>query len=354
MWGIWSGGGIDCYSIYIMGEIMETQEVKIKSWNRFLTTGLAVKPEIMGAEHRFPFHNSLVTIKIPSIDQIDRGKGYDEVVSVSWRRAVDNEPLEYDIHKVDVEVSIPIITSIPSEVLNRNANAYEILSDEEQKKLNQIATQHESIAEEAFEYWLRVLRWIKDDSRIGRRQVEKLVNWNVRLFDEESAHKIWVGGGVFHVERYKTIESDEWQEIQSKLESKSQPPIFIELKHDANENIKLGDFRRAVIDMAMACETFMRFSVLQRLPNELNLKLVEYIEMAGVNQYIDRFFPETIDENGNNKFKTLKSDLTKLFKKRNKLVHMGQDNGIDETLCQTFLGVTEELLSINSLPYKHE
>lgn len=330
----------------MMGEIMETREVKIKSWNRFLTTGLAVKPEIMGSEHKFPFHNSLITIKVPSIDQINRGKGYDEVVSVSWRRATDNEPLEYDIHKVDVEVSIPIITSIPSEVLNRNANAYEILSDEEQKKLNQIATQHESIAEEAFEYWLRVIRWIKDDSRIGRRQVEKLVNWSVRLFDEESAHKIWIGGGVFHVEGYKTIKSNEWQEIQSKLESNSQPPIFIELKHDANENIKLGDFRRAVIDMAMACETFMRFSVLQKLPNELNPKLVEFIEMANVNQYSDKFFPEILDEIDKNRFKTIKTELSILFKKRNKLVHMGQDNGIDEDLCKKLLLATESLLSI--------
>jgi len=325
---------------------METRKVKIKSWNRFLTTGLVVKPEILGAEHEFSFQNSFVTIRIPSIDQVDRGKGYDEVVSVGSRRATDDEPLEYDIHKVDVEVSIPIITSIPSEVLNRNANAYEILSNEKQKELNQIATNHESIAEEAFEYWIRVIRWIKNDSRIGRRQIEKLIDWSVRLFDDESKHKIWIGGGVFHVEGYKTIKPDEWQEIQSKLESGSQPPIFVELKHDAKENIELGDFRRSVIDMAMACETFMRFSVVQKLPRELSLKLIEYVEMANVNQYIDRFFPEILDEIGKNKFKALKAELAILFKKRNKLVHMGQDDGIDEDLCKKLLLTTESLLSI--------
>jgi len=110
---------------------MKKCNVKVKSWNRFLINNLGVKPDVMGREHLFPFENSTVSIKIPSVDQVDRGKNYDEVASVGARLASDNEPLEYCIYKVDVEVMLSVTVSLPAEVLNRNPNAVDLLSKEE-------------------------------------------------------------------------------------------------------------------------------------------------------------------------------------------------------------------------------
>lgn len=257
---------------------MKTHQIKVKSWNRFLTRNLVVKPEVLGSEHCFSFENRKVSIKIPSIDQVDRGQGYDEIATVGARRVVDNEPMEFDIHKVDVEVSIPVTISIPSEVLDRPPNAYDLFSGEEQKRLNTVAKQHQAIAEKAFEYWIRVIRWVCDDSCIGRDQVEDFRSgWSTYLIDAESDTKIWIQSQMLHVSGYKTLQLEEWQEIQSRLSLDSQPPIYVELKHDAEENIRLGNYRRSLVDMAIACETFLRFAVLQRLPGELNTKLVAYI-----------------------------------------------------------------------------
>ena len=323
--------------------------MKVKSWNRFLTRNLAVKPEVLGCEHRFSFENRTVSIKIPSINQVDSGQGYDKVASVGARRAVDNEPLEFYIHKVDVEVSIPVTVSIPSEVLNRPPNAPDLFSDEEQKRLNKVAEQHQSTAEKAFEYWIRIVRWVCDDSRIGRDQVEDFRSgWSTYLIDAESDTKVWIQGQVFYALGYKTLRVEEWQEIQSKLSLGSQPPIYVEFKHDAEEHIRLGDYKRSLVDMAIACEIFLRFAVLQRLPGELNTKLTAYIEKANVSQYINNFFPEIIDEATNKQYKKLKLGLNSLFDRRNKLVHMGEDEGIDKELCLRFLKVTQELLSIIS------
>ena len=324
-------------------------QIKVKSWNRFLTRNLAVKPEVLGCGHRFSFEDSTVSIKIPSIDQVDSGQGYDEVASVGARRAVDNEPLEFYIHKVDVEVSIPVTVSIPSEVLNRPPNAHDLFSDEEQKRLDKVAERHQSTAEKAFEYWIRIVRWVCDDSRIGRDRVEDFRSgWRTSLIDAESDTKVWIHDQVFHALGYKTLRVEEWQEIQSKLSLCSQPPIYVEFKHDAEEHIRLGDYKRSLVDMAIACDTFLRFAVLQRLPGELNTKLTAYIEEANVRQYIEKFFPEINDEATNKQFKKLTSDLHSLFDRRNKLVHMGKDEGIDEKLCLRFLKVTQELLSIVS------
>ena len=326
---------------------MNSQRIKIKSWNRFLTRNLVVKPEILGTIHQFPFENVTVSIKIPGIGQVNSVNGLDEVASVGARRAIDNQPSEIDIHKVDVEVLIPVVFKIPSEVLNRPANAYDLFSDKEQKWLNDLAKKHKTIAENAFEYWIRIVRWVCDDYRVGRVEVKSYQSgWSTYLNETDSQANVWIQSQVLHVMGYKTIKPEEWQEIQSRLAKNLQPPIYIELKHDAEENIRLGDYRRSLIDLAMACETFLRYAVLQKLPNNLNTRLATYIEEANVNQYVGKFFPEILDDATNKQFKNFKSDLSSLFDRRNKLVHMGQYEGIDEQLCSKFLQVTQVLLSL--------
>ncbi|KAF5435933.1 hypothetical protein C5S35_09820 [Candidatus Methanophagaceae archaeon] len=235
--------------------------MKVKSWNRFLTRNLVVKPEVLGCEHRFSFENRTVSIKIPSSNQVDSGQGYDKVASVAARRAVDDEPFEFYIHKVDVEVSIPGTFSIPSELLNRPPNTPEVL------ELDKVAEQHQSIAEKAFEYWIRIVRWVCDDSRIGQNKVENYRSgWGTDLIDAECDTEVWAPVQRFYALGYKVLSVEEWKEIQSKLSLGSQPPIYVTFKHDAEENIRLGDYNRSLVDMAIACETFLRFTVLQRLP----------------------------------------------------------------------------------------
>jgi hypothetical protein len=328
---------------------MKKLQREVKSWNRFLTTYLAVEPTILGSDHRFSFEDTTVSIRIPSIEQVDRGQGYDEVASVRARRTVDNELLEIEIHKVDVEVIMPAIVLVPSEVLDRPPNAYELFSDEERNGLNKVAYRHQLIAEKAFEYWIRVIRWICDDSRIGRDRVKDFRSgWKTYLVDTERNSRIWTPGHAVYISRYRTLNLEDWQEIQLRLSESSQPPIYVELKHDAEESIRLGDYRRALVDLAMACETFLRFAVLQTLPGELNIKITAYIEEGNISQYINKFFPEIIDEVTNKQFKKLKSDLFSMFDHRNKLVHMGKLDELDEKLCRRFLKVTQELLSITS------
>ena len=329
---------------------MKRQQVTIKSWNRFHTRNLVVDPEVLGKEHCFPFENSTISIRIPTAKQVDRGHGYDEVASAGARQSIDNEPVEVVINKVDLEVSFPIRVLMSSEVLNRNANAYDLFSEKEQEQLNNIAEQHQLIAEKAFDYWIRIVRWVCDDSRIGREWVDDFhTGWSTYLIDTESETKVWIQSQMLSVVGYRRLNIEEWREIQFKLSAVSIPPIYVELKHDAEEHLNLGDYRRSLIDLVIACETFLRFTVLKGLPEELNPKLVAYIETANISQYVNQFFPEVINEAAKKEYQKLKSDLKSLFARRNKLVHMGNDSGINEELCLRFLRLTQELLSIKGI-----
>ena len=57
-------------------------DMAIRSWNRFVTEGLAVLPEVMGRRHNFRFENAEIEIQLPSIEQVDRESKYDEVATV--------------------------------------------------------------------------------------------------------------------------------------------------------------------------------------------------------------------------------------------------------------------------------
>ncbi len=90
----------------------------------------------------------------------------------------------------------------------------------------------------------------------------------------------------------------------------------------------------------------MRAIVIDRLPVALDSRLVAYIEEANISQYINRFVPESLGEEAKKKFKGLKSELFSLFERRNKLMHLGSNEGIDKSSCNRFISVTKKLTSL--------
>ena len=177
----------------------EERKVKVKSWNRFKISSFAVKPEVIGKEHSFQLLDATVTVKIPTIDKVDRDKRYDNVATVGRRRAKSGEPVDYQIYKVDVEVSISVTATLPEEVLNRSPNAVDLFSQTEQNSLMTITKKHEDVAEKGFKYWVRMLRWLCDDSRIGRYDVGSFHSGRpTYLIDAATNKKFWIGSLTFN------------------------------------------------------------------------------------------------------------------------------------------------------------
>lgn len=320
---------------------------RLKSWNKFLTRHFAVPPDVVGNQHTFPFENASILLKLPTSDQIDRDNGSDDVASISSRRATDNEPLEIAVHKVDVEVTADFTFPIPSDALTRNPNAFDLFSEDQQNQLESSTNQHQKRAEGAFHYWVRVMRWVCDDYRIAREEVSgSSSGWGTYLLDEETGHRVWAQSLMFTFPGCRCVNETEWNAAQQKLADGMQPPVYMELKHGAQAQLELGDCRRALLDAAVACETYLRTIVIRHLPDSLNSRLVDYIEEGNIFQFINKFVPGFLDEAGNRQFKRLKSDLSSLFDRRNKLMHLGSTQDLNRDVCQRFIDVTEKLLAI--------
>lgn len=326
---------------------MENIEISSLSTSRFLSRNLVVASSVIGAEHQFTFNNHEVKILLPTMDSVESDRNSNANAYVGARSALNNEPIEYDIQKVDVEIKLAEKLTIPKEVLNRPIKAYDLFSENEQEELNRISDQQHLLAEKAFEYWLRVIRWISDDFRIGRPLVKGFRSgWATHLLDAESHKNIWAQTQVLTLSGYKMLTIEKWQEIQEKLSSNAQPPIYIELLHDGEENLALGDYKYALINFEMSCEIFIKQIVNSGLPENLTTKIRKHIEDASISKYSDQFIEAFLDYDLKKKYQVLKPKLKKLFTDRNVLVHTGKIDLLNEELCRSYQKVTRDLLSL--------
>ena len=156
------------------------QSMEVRSWNRFLSPRLVVSPDVVGRHHCFTYDGASIEIQLPTAERIEQ-TGRDTVGSVRTRWAETNEPIRFNIEKIDVVVRLGRRIELLSEVLELPANAFDVIPEEQQKELDTMAVLHGTFALSAFEYWLSLLRWVVDDHRIGREAYRsELTDWDVR------------------------------------------------------------------------------------------------------------------------------------------------------------------------------
>lgn len=323
--------------------------MNLQSWNRFNSYALQVVPNVMGQLHRFTFEGAKVEIALPSTERAkDETPGRDSVAEVGTRWASTNEPINYRIFKVDVVACLERSLELPSEVLDVNPNAFESVAEDTQEKLKSSLADHAAIARRAFQYWLTLIQWVTGDHRIGRGMYSTgLPEWSTRLQEMSSGKTIWIADTVFKVPSYSTVTSEQWSEVNAKLQVQAATPVHLVLKFEAEHFLDLGDFRRSLMDTAIACETYLRTTVLATLPTELTPSVRKQIEDASISQYANHFFLEILDDAAKEKYKKLKEELKSLNSKRNDLFHRGDSSAATAENCRRFLDRLNDLFAIN-------
>ena len=119
------------------------------------------------------------------------------------------------------------------------------------------------------------------------------------------------------------------------------------LLHDANHCIDVDDFRRAIVDLCMACEVFLRTAVVGALPTGVQKEAVRLIEEANINQFITHLFPALLADGARELYATsIKKVLSTLFDKRNKLMHVASQDGVNRETCEKFLEAVNTLFRL--------
>jgi len=143
----------------------------------------------------------------------------------------------------------------------------------------------------------------------------------------------------------RKVTQEMWAAVGASLQGGHTPPVYIDLMMDAAEHIKLDDFQRATVDMAIACETFLRMLVTKNLPDNIQFSVASYIDDANIRQVLEKFVPQMLDDTGKKDLGKIKIKLHSLFDTRNGIVHKGETAKLTRELCGNFLETTRKLLS---------
>ncbi len=297
--------------------------------------------------HEFEFENHHVSVKLPRPEHADRDERYDDVATVSSSRADTKEALSYRVQKVDVEIAVPEPISVPEEALSNPPKQFEHFSEEQKKSADGVCNQHSELAEKAFQYWLEMIRWASGAALIGQPSISGFESgWSTYLMESATNHRVWASPIMLTVYREYEVTKEHWEIAAEHLRNSDELPMHLRFFHDAVTSTRHGQYKKAIIEIAMACEIYLRYAVFEFIPERTPEELVKYIEEANINKYASQFFKSLVDESQISEYKTILKEISSLMSRRNSYVHMGQMDSADNALCQRFITAAKRLFTI--------
>jgi len=302
--------------------------------------GLYLAQDLLGASHYFKYKGYSVEIRIPSPNETLK-------LRTAGSHIVDGEekPFLSQVKIVDVYIKIPKALECINIQDENNVNPnHKLTGCDPDKLINKLTGASIS----AFRYWLDIVRLITKDFNIGLRSRRSATHSHASIIYDDNEKRICSGPFcVISKIVDHGIERGAWSEIQSDLEKGTSLPIYFQFLIDANHALEDNRLKSCVIDLAMACETYLRFSVfdvLEDCPEDVKSNM----ELASINAFSNGYFRNRVIPSHKTKYEKLKKDhLGSLFDARNKLVHMGEVKRVSRKNCERFINATNELFSIN-------
>ena len=317
-----------------------------KSSHRFATNNLCVATEVMGKSHEFEFEGLTVRIQLPTQDEAEKDQD-NEVAQIQGRKTETNLIVSFHILSVDLFVSLPNRINVPEKALTLPPKQIEHFTQEEISALDSITESHSQIAERAFTHWLQILRWCSDNPLIGLPKVEGSDSGGgARILESSSNKCVWIGTVWFLADLYDAMDCEQWEVAQVRLVNGRSIPLHLHFLHLARQSFRNGEFEKSILETALSCEVYIRYSVFEFMPEDLSEEMTAYIEEANINQYVSRFFHSLVPNDQLSAYKKLKKDINSLMSKRNSYVHMGSMNGATPENCKRFIRCAKELSQI--------
>jgi len=335
---------------------MANSQINILSRHRFTTTNLAIVPELLGLPHELPFKNGQIRIELPSADNPPKEitnesiiKSRDSIIIVRSHREENGRkiPASLWIKSVEVQVSLYETITLPQQILTRPPNQTDLLSEQQQSRLVQILKSHQELANQAFDRWIRIVRWKSNHGSIARPEIHGFDSGQGSyLIDATTKQRFWVSDLTMTIYLVRPITLSIWHDVEETFQLGQESPIYIDSMFDGIEQFKIGNLQQSVVYLAVACEAFMRARVMQHLPKGLTTALMKYIDEAPIRRILEDVFPDTLDAAQNNSLKRIRSRLHRLFDDRNTILHSGHKQDLTSDDCQQYILDTKKLIAI--------
>jgi hypothetical protein len=331
-------------------------QVPLQLWYQFKCDNFSVVPALMGQSHEFEIDGKRAKITLPNVNDLrDDDEDNSKVVCQSWFLIDEKQvPAAYVIRRIDVRIELSEVPNIHPDMLVLPVNQRELITEAEQETLNNLCNIYFDFAVTAYEYWLATLRWKTGVYMIGRTiTADNASGWSPRLRTIKSDKEVWANSISINIEwKHETTEA-EWIAAKESLQRGEEVPAHIVLLQASQEYHKRRDYRRSLIDIAIACEVYLRFRVLASLPAHTLQPVLSAVEAMNISQYVTKFFPELLSEQGKVEYKPINKELTSLFDARNKIMHMNNNERSNSAQCLRFIELAQRLFQLDDGPACH-
>lgn len=308
--------------------------------------GLVIRSEVATQTHSFTFRGFRVEVAFPSTNPYE---DVDRFEHGSWSRA------PYFLQDPERTLEMPafmvvkVMESIPPHVLVQgaedNPNWWEVIDGSELRRQN---VRYQEAAEQAFEYWLRVIRWVMGSSKVGRiGHTYSVRRWAAPLHNEATGEAVTSGYGTFVMSGHPTIDDHVWQQAKSFLQQGLEPTAGMDYYFEGRYLLWAGDYRRAVIDLAIAAESHVKTEVKRVLPSDIHTKLAREIFRLSSSKYFEELFPAVLPVDNLDAYNEIRTTLKRLADARNRVLH-GATADLDAGSCRQFADAVEVLLTLEA------
>jgi len=336
---------------------MADRQINIVSWHRYLTRGLVVAPELLGLSHEFTYKSGSVKIELPSGDALPKkvtdtsmSEPDDAPVTVKgYRKQGDYwTPTQVSVKSVDAQVDLSETVTLPEEVMTRHPNPVDLVSREQQARLNQMTESYWGFADEAFDRWVRTLRWKSGQGWIARPEIHGSDSgWGTCLLDRDTKRRLWRSGVEVTMHMHSPITLPTWNDVEAAIKQGHESPVYVDSMFDGIEQFKADNLQLSVVYLAVACEAFMRARVVRCLPTGLSPAAAKFLSEAPIAQVRDHLFKDTLDSEQKKALAAFNTQLRRLFEARNRIVHWGHKPGLTEADCRAYIKATEKLIALD-------
>jgi hypothetical protein len=199
------------------------------------------------------------------------------------------------------------------------------------------------VAQSAFLYWLRIVRWQTKNGLIGQPEPENIMHdFGADLYRLHPRKRF--GFGMHHstVPAMHILNQENWNSIRTHLKHKNEPPIWSEILFEGEAFAASRNFRAAIAYYAFACETFMRSRFMNELPKRMNPNVYEVIDrQINIRPLLERYAARELKSKlATSTIKT----IHKLISARDDVVHRGRIEEVSRDQMITFRKATRDLV----------
>jgi hypothetical protein len=308
----------------------QKKRVAVGVWKRFETYHFGIAPSLAGASHKFQYRGLEVEVRLPRKPKQRDWRNEESPITCSeyMERNSRRVPLIYSVHCVDTYLATRKIRRIREDAIG--AVKVSLFTKRERERLDRMAYDCSQILEEAFQYWVDVLRWKSGIPTLCHYAYNRQRSaWGTYLIDGDDRKRFYAPPHVIRVVTTTPVSRRAWSATQRAIARNAIVPLWHTSLAEASQRLQLGDTRGFVIELAIASETVVRRLMLRFLSSPTNSAVQSMVNHVQISRILDDWYRLGFNSANWHRLKAEKALVRRVMELRNAIMHRGDSPKLD-------------------------